>query len=200
MLRVLTWEHINWETGRITVPSPKTEHLHGGESRVAPIFPELRPYLEDMFELAEPGNKYVITRYPNRTNTNLGPQLKRIIRRAGLKPWSNPFRNLRSTRETELARVLPLHVVCDWIGNTPSVAMSNYLRVTDEDFEQALSQPSQAVQNPVQQPAVLSRSGSQTDSAADEKTPVLQGFASECDYLHESPVVPTGFEPVTSRM
>lgn len=41
--------HIDWEHDRITIQSPKTEHLAGGESRVIPLFPELRPYLEAIF-------------------------------------------------------------------------------------------------------------------------------------------------------
>jgi hypothetical protein len=98
------------------VHSPKTEHFQGGESRWVPIFPELRPYLEELFEQAKPGAEYVITRYRN-PNANLRTQMKKIINRAGLKPWPKLFQNLRSTRETELAEIYPLHVVCAWIGN-----------------------------------------------------------------------------------
>ena len=87
---------------------------------------------------------------------------KRIVRRAGVEPWSNPFRNLRSTRETELALEHPLHIVCEWIGNTPSVAMSNYLRVTDADYERALTKDS-ALQNALQQPAAGGRKASQPE-------------------------------------
>jgi hypothetical protein len=46
---------------RFRVVAPKTEHLDGGE-RWVPLFPELRPYLEDAFELAAPGTVHVITR------------------------------------------------------------------------------------------------------------------------------------------
>ena len=109
-----------WDDGGATSGCTTGQHLQDGESRSIPIFPELRPYLEETFELAEPGTEFVITRYQLKANTNLGPQLKRIVRRAGLEPWSNPFRNLRSTRETELALEHPLHIVCEWIGNTPS--------------------------------------------------------------------------------
>jgi hypothetical protein len=63
-----------------------------------------------------------------------------------------------------------MHVVCQWIGNTEAIAAKHYLQVTDDHF-------SKAVRNPVQQPAVLPRTGSQADRTAQEKTPVLQGFA-----------------------
>ena len=44
------WGDVDWERNRITVHSPKTEHHEGRESRQIPIFPELRPYLEEVWE------------------------------------------------------------------------------------------------------------------------------------------------------
>jgi len=188
----LRWGDIDWERGRINVRSPKTEHHPGGESRIIPLFPELKPHLEECFELAEPGDEFVISRYRD-MNANLRTQLNRIIKRAGLKPWPKLFQNLRSTRETELAERFPMHVVCQWIGNSQAIAAKHYLQVTDEHNERAL-------QNPVQQPAASSRKGLQADSAAHKETPVLQGYAAECDAVPISGVGDTGLEPVTSRM
>ena len=54
---------------------------------------------------------------------------------------------------------------------------------------------SKAVRNPVQQPAVLPRTGSQSVATAQEKTPVLQGSASECDVVRVAGVPPQGLEP-----
>lgn len=71
-------------------------------------------------------------------NVNLRTELGRIIGRAGVKVWPKLFQNLRSTRETELASRSPIHVVCEWIGNSEIVATNHYLQVTDEDFEAAL--------------------------------------------------------------
>jgi hypothetical protein len=65
------------------------------------------------------------------------PQLGRILRKAGLNPWPKLFQNLRSTRETELADIYPIHVVCAWIGNSALVAKKNYLQVTDDHFDWA---------------------------------------------------------------
>jgi len=127
---------INWAENKLRVPSPKTEHHTGGESRMIPIFPELRPYLEEVFDNAEPGQQYLITRYRNK-NSNLRTQLLRIIKNSGVKPWPKLFQNLRSTRETEFAESYPLHVVCAWIGNTQAVAAKHYLQVPDEHFEKA---------------------------------------------------------------
>ncbi|MEE3371972.1 MAG: hypothetical protein VX346_21750, partial [Planctomycetota bacterium] len=43
----------------------------------------------------------------------------------------------RASRETELAHDYPLHVVTNWLGNTPRIALRHYLQVTDADFAQA---------------------------------------------------------------
>ena len=107
----LRWQDIDWEKERFTVHSSKTEHHVGKGTRVVPIFPELRPYLDESFELAEPGAEYVITRYRS-GESNLGTQLHRIIRRANLEPWPSAFNSLRSTRQTELEEIYPRHVVC----------------------------------------------------------------------------------------
>jgi len=116
----------NLAENKLRVPSPKTEHHTGGESRMIPIFPELRPYLEEVFDAAQPKQQYLITRYRSK-NANLRTQLLRIIKNAAVDPWPKLFQNLRSTRETELAEEYPLHVVCAWIGNTQAVAAKHYL-------------------------------------------------------------------------
>ncbi len=126
------------------VHSPKTEHHPGGESRWAPIFPELRPHLTEAFEQAEPGTEHVIT-HCRSAKQNLRTQMIRIIRRAELEPWPKLFQNLRSTRETELAETCPMHVVCAWIGNSRAVAAKHYLQVTDEHFRKAAQNPPQTV-------------------------------------------------------
>ncbi|APZ93040.1 tyrosine-type recombinase/integrase [Fuerstiella marisgermanici] len=59
----LRWTDIDWARERIIVTSPKTEHHEGGASREIPLFLELRPYLEDCFELADDGAEFVITDY-----------------------------------------------------------------------------------------------------------------------------------------
>ena len=127
---------IDWDRARMHIHSPKKEHLDCGGDRWVPIFPELRPYLEQSFDQAAPGTIYVINRHRD-SNANLRTQLMRIIRRAGLKPWPKLFHNLRATLETELAAQYPIHVVCAWIGHTQLIAAKHYLQVTDEDFERA---------------------------------------------------------------
>jgi integrase len=194
----LRWGDIDWANNRITVSSPKTEHHEGKESRQIPLFPELRPYLAEVFEAAEPGTEHVITRYRDST-TNLRTTLFKIIKRAGLKPWPKLFQNLRSTRETELAETYPIHVVCEWIGNSQAVAAKHYLQVTDEHFEQA----AKAVQNPVQQIAEQARTEPQEENPEAGEPLVFCGVhddATACNYLSGSQVGDEGLEPPTSTV
>jgi hypothetical protein len=139
----------DWGRERIRIRSPKTG------DRFIPIFPELRPHLLEMFETALPNTVHVINRY-RQPNSNLRTQFMRIIRRAGLTPWTKPFHNLRATRETELAADYPIHVVCTWIGNTASIAQKHYLTVTDDYFERAAKSGAVALQNAVQHAAAPS--------------------------------------------
>ncbi|MCC6123354.1 MAG: site-specific integrase [Pirellulales bacterium] len=194
----LRWGHIDWERGRITIISPKTAHFDGKESRQIPLFPELRPYLEEVYEQAAPGSEWVITRYRG-GNTNLRTQLQRIIGRAGLQCWPKLFQNLRSTRETELAKDHPIHVVCAWLGNSPVVAAKHYLQVTDADYEQESSgteSGTQAAQNAAQQPAASLRDTSHKTAQLVANQGVMLNLATSCADLQECSVTPTGFEPV----
>jgi hypothetical protein len=134
---------VDFKAGRMTVRSPKTEHHDGKASRVVPIFPELRSYLEAAKAVAVKGAEYVVTllgvvrcRGCDRAS-NLGTEMARIIKRAGLTPWPKLMHNLRATRQTELAATFPEHVVCEWIGNSQKVAREHYLRVTEADYQKA---------------------------------------------------------------
>jgi hypothetical protein len=80
-----------------------------------------------------------------------------------------------AVRQTERAATFLLHVVCEWIGHSRLIAQEHYPRVTDADFERA----SGALQKPLQQPAEMGHNRPQVDAGSHEKTPVLQGFASD---------------------
>jgi integrase len=135
----LRWEHIDWQRHRIRVPCQKTERHAGRAWREIPIFPEITPHLEASWDVAKDGAEMVIARY--RSNRNLRTPFEDIVTRAGLEVWKKPFQNLRSTRQTELNRQYPEHVVCGWLGNTQRVAREHYLAATEEDFERAIERP-----------------------------------------------------------
>ena len=123
-----------------------------------PLFTELRPHLEAVFDEAEPGTVHVISRYRGK-EVNLRTHLLRIIRRAGLVPWPRVFHNMRASRQNELAADLPIHVACTWIGNTALIAGKHYLEVTDDYFDAAL-------QSGAESGAVSSGQGHQERSGA----------------------------------
>jgi hypothetical protein len=64
-------------------------------------------------------------------------QMTRILKRAGITVWPKLFQNLRSSRESELMKAHGVEVACEWIGNTPAVAVKHYPQVTDEDIARA---------------------------------------------------------------
>jgi integrase len=192
----LRWKDVDWLHSRITIRSSKTEHHDDGGIRIVPIFPELRPYLEDSRELAGKDTEFVITRYRD-TNANLRTQLEKIIGRAGLLPWPKLFQNLRSTRETELAQIFPLHVVCKWIGNTQTIARKHYLQVTDADYERASGPVTDA---PEKAQRKAQRLGATSRVTASYGAPTNVGFLEEnANSLFgvSAEMGGTGLEPVT---
>ncbi len=135
----LRWADIDWERSRITVHSPKVEHHVGRKYRVVPIFPEIRPYLEQADREREPEQEFVVPRAHG--GPNLGTEAKRIIAKAGVEAWEKTFVNLRGSCADELEREYPAHVVDAWMGNSARVRRRHYLKVTDADFEKAAGYP-----------------------------------------------------------
>jgi len=141
----LAWGDVDWERGRLTVPSPKTEHL-AKPHRVIPLFPLLRPHLEAAFEQAPEGSVYI---FPDEwrdrargddgwAGANVRTTFAKIIRRAGVEPWPRLWHSLRASCESDLAQSFPLATVTKWLGNTPSVALRHYVDPTEAAFDRAL--------------------------------------------------------------
>ena len=205
----LRWQDVDWERGRLTVPSPKTQHLAGRSYRVIPLFPAVRPYLEAAWDEAPVGAEYVIPdEYRRRAqgpagwaNANLRTTFEKVVRRAGLEPWPRLWHSMRASCETDLARQFPLAVVAKWLGNTQAVAMRHYVDVTDADFERATTggeiSDEKAAQKAAQYAHAMERGESQPATAVYEKTPVLQGFATSCDTLQNGGMEAAGIEPAS---
>jgi hypothetical protein len=161
------------------VHSPKTEHHPNGKTRMVPLFPELRSLLMEVFEAAQEGDQYVITKYRDAT-ANLRTQFNRIIKRAGLIPWVKPWQNLRSSRETELLDSWPDHVVCAWIGNSKAVAREHFKK---------------AAQNPAQYQDVTGGTKQKGDSLEDSQPDDLQDDTSKYCPAQVLNMGRAGFEP-----
>jgi integrase len=128
----LKWSDIDWLGGRFTVRVPKKEHLDGHETRIVPIFPEIRPYLRQAFEETPAGSVYVLHR-----DGYAYAGVLQAVERASVEPWPKLLQNLRASRETVLMQTYPAHVVDDWLGNYREVAIDHYLQVTDADYARA---------------------------------------------------------------
>ena len=192
----LRWGDVDWERGRITVHSPKTEHHPGGESRQIPMFPELRPYLEADWEQAEPGTEHVITCCRG-DGSNLRTRLQKIIRRAGLTPWPKLWQNLRSTRATELVgEGWPEYKVCKWLGHSKLVAEKHYWQVTDADFEKAAGMTDPATQNPTHPTHVMGGNAPSQET----QNPGFTGVYVPVLNCTNVDVGGTGLEPATSTV
>ena len=184
-LQRLKWADIDWAGDRFVVHVIKKEHLDGHQTRVVPIFPEIRPYLEQAFQLAPHGSVYVVP-LARQPGVNLRTPFERLLAKAGVAQWPKLFTNLRASRETDLAHIYPMHLVYKWLGNTEKVALDHYLMPTDADYRRASRTP---VQNPVQSPATMAGQ----EPSGESGSPVLAAIG--CYTSVQVP--PTGIEPVT---
>lgn len=151
----MRWRDIDWAGNRMTVHSPKTDHHIGKGERVVPIFPGLRPYLDEPFVAATkdfeqtinpddwvlPSFRREAANDGNWRGVNLRTQFEKIIKRAGVPPWPRLWHNLRASSQTELEEHFPSHVVCAWLGNSEAVARKHYLQVREVDFQKAARIP-----------------------------------------------------------
>lgn len=202
---LLRWQDINFESGRMIVHSPKTEHHAGHATRVVPIFAELRPYLDDLQELNAQRSEFVLPslqRHGASVNNwravNFRTQFTKIIKRASLVPWPRLWHNLRSSCQTELTERFPSHVVTAWLGNSERIAEKHYLQVLDSHFEKAATADCMhaCMQNGVQ----LAGKGLQPEQADKKKAPEIQELTARYVSIQKRKLGDTGFEPVTSTV
>ena len=209
----LKWGDVNWEKSRLTVRSPKTAgHGEGHAVRFVPIAPELRPILLALFDAADEGSEAVIPRLSD-PRLNLRTHFRRIIQRAGDKPWPRLFHNLRASCAMDWCERFPGHAVASWLGHSPLIASKHYLHTRDSHFAAAagIGEPfaiggkggdkrgaesgALAAQNAAQHPSAPNR----TDSHDDEKTPCFAGDsqrdARQCEGVRSQSMGPEGLEP-----
>ena len=198
----LTWRDVDFEGKRFIVRASKTEHHEDGGIRIVPMFPELAPLFQAVFDEAPEGATHVISRY-REPSANLRTQFQRYIEKAGVKPWPKLWQNLRATRATELADLYPSHVCAAWLGHTERIADAFYRQVTDDHFAKATaSQEGQkkAAQNPAQLMHEMPRNGTHGQNLKISKPAIFgefQGIARDIEYPNKTLMGGTGLEPVT---
>jgi integrase len=199
----LRWADVLWDSDRMRVESPKTEHHSGKGERVIPLFPELRAVLLEAFGEAEPGAVYVVGRYRDEIHMNLRTQFERIIDRAGLVKWPRLFNALRASRATELAAQHPGAVCSAWMGHSVAVAEAHYQMVRDTDYERAATTPTMGgakcgalvAQNAAQSPTGNLSHVSSTRAQVSKKTSNRPAMTEHDGSCKKSKVGPEGLEP-----
>jgi integrase len=217
----LAWDDVAWDTGRLTVRSPKTARHEGHAVRVVPICPELREILAGAFEQAAVGERLILPQ-PLTAASNLRTTFTKIITRAGFKPWPRLFQNLRASCATDWVERYPNHVVARWLGHSPLIAATHYLQAREQHFadvvagggnvaisENGAGQGTRAddpggvqkcVQNSVQSKAASTGSNSHTSSKTPNETANLRDSAERRKPQQNELMGSTGFEPVTSTV
>lgn len=202
----MTWDCVDWERQQLRVPSPKTE-VHGKSFRIVPILDEVRPHLERVFDEAADGSSHIFEGLRQRdsvkkadlgfwTGVNLRQPLIRMLKWAGIKPWPRLWHNLRASAQTDLANRVPIHVACDWLGNSRIVAQNHYLQTADAHFEAV---PGSA-QKTAHQPSEVVGNQSKWEKAFPAELSISPGISNDCDIVHKSKVGVEGFEPPTSSV
>ncbi|MCC7203937.1 MAG: site-specific integrase [Phycisphaeraceae bacterium] len=203
----LRWTDVNFELSRLTIRASKTAHHADGGIRVVPIFPEVRPYLLDVFEHAPEGEAHVLPRFRD-GGMNLRTQFNRYVAAAGLAPWPKPWQNMRSTRATELADKFPSHVCTAWLGHNEAVANEFYRQVTDEHFTRAVADATpttvahdaEAARNRAQNASELVGTAENVERTGEENQADLPTHSHKYRSVHDLEVGAAGFEPATKRL
>ena len=182
----LTWADIDFDRGRLTVHSPKTERYEGHAQRIVPITPKLMALLHDRFEAMPEGDTPIVT------IAGKGAVIRRVRRiwaRAGVEPWARLWQTLRSSCEKEWAMTFPQYAVSKWIGHSIAISGRHYANaVPDELFDKA-AEHGAALRNSAQRKASdrprnerkSNDNASQSESANSRGVQVLRVLSAQCE-------------------
>jgi integrase len=208
---LLTWEDIAWDTGRLTVRSPKTARHDGHAVRLVPICPELRVILAEAYDQASEGTNLILPRSLTGAS-NLRTTFRKIITRAGHRPWPRLFQNLRASCATDWVERYPAHVVAKWLGHSPMIAASHYLQTRERHFADVVTGGERAAaQNPpsatpesvhlcVQSEAAATSSDPHESHELGRKLLILRNDANRCEPRETTIMGDIGLEPMTPSL
>ena len=132
---ILRWGDVDWDRGRLTVRSPKTERHAGHEQRFVPITARLMELLQDRFDECPEGEDHLIT---IRGQGRIMRQVRAVCAHAGVELWERLWQTLRSSCEKEWAMSFPQYAVSKWMGHSITVSGRHYANdVPDELFRLA---------------------------------------------------------------
>ncbi len=144
-IRTLTWADVNLseDDPHLRITAPKTRHHRNRGLRKAPIFPSLRPFLEDLQEIAKPGIETALTepvfpRFAEAGEAAIRSAVNKILKRAKIEPWPNLFNNCRKSCVNDLLNAGNSVVdVADWMGNSAAVIWEFYAMAMAENRRRA---------------------------------------------------------------
>ena len=165
-IRELKWGDLDWDRKSLTVRSPKTEASPVHAVRAVPICRKLQPILYELHQAAEKGVDEMVPQ-AHRAHTNIFQGLRKIIARAGLKPWPRLLQNLRASCAMDWANERPLHQTSKWLGHSPTVATKHYLQPQDLHFVAVTGTGAWCTEEASQPPKVAEEEGVRTIDAVD---------------------------------
>jgi len=205
---VITWADVNWEKGRLTVLSKKTEHRGGDHAvRVVPIQGAPHEILREAFEQAPEGATLVAPKAAG-GGLNLRTTFKKIVARAGCKPWPRLFQNLRASCEMDWVEKHPAHECAAWLGHSPAIAAAHYLQARNHHLEAVVNagrksdaeSDAATAQNPTQQAPARNQKESQDGVETTRLPGVITVLPERAEVVYKRTVGDTGLEPVTPSL
>lgn len=132
---LVKWEDVEFERKRLLVHSPKTERIRGRDTRLIPLFPELRQELEELRKSVGDDDLEQFVIQTHRTTTR--KVVRSAVEKAGLEPWTRLIQNLRSSRAIEIYQAFGVIAEAEWVGHSEKTAQDHYLHLLESDFERA---------------------------------------------------------------
>jgi hypothetical protein len=87
----------------------------------------------DAIEAMPEGRDLLFTRHV--AIKSMGSFFDRLAKKAGITLWVKPAQNLRLTASNRVVREFGVICESEWIGHTPEIAKTHYLRVQRSDYE-----------------------------------------------------------------
>lgn len=135
----MQWEDLDFENRRIRIREPKKTSSSQQRRdlfsvREIPMFSELYKVLEAYRGQDLERSGLVLADFNWRETRAI---FRRLLLKQGIQPWPKLFNSIRATRDTELQKKFPAHVVAKWLGHTIEISQKFYVQTTDADFEAA---------------------------------------------------------------
>ncbi len=129
-IHALHWDDIDLQRRVLTVHGDVTTRTTKARLRRCPITPELAALLEAV-KADLPGSPGPWHDVPDK---KLTAAAHAIVAAAGVQAYAKPLHTLRKSLETDWIDQYGVADTCEWLGNSPAVALSHYKRATPEAF------------------------------------------------------------------